>query len=430
MLTRRHEMSEVVLHTDEQLDIVFVSHYYPPEVNAPAVRVSELARHWSQAGHRVTVITGFPNHPTGVIPPEYRGEHFREETEGHVRILRTWVYAAANQGFLRRLLNYLSFMVSSVLLAGRHIARADVVIGTSPQIFVALSAWILSLWKRAPFVFEVRDIWPEEIQAVGAIRDRRVIWMLERLEMFLYRRAHLIVAVASGTVETLEKRGVSRSKLVLVPNGVDLREWRSENCNTARQRIGQNGEFIVSYIGTHGMAHGLDTVLDAASHLKSRDHLKFIMVGDGAEKARLERRAAELGLSNMEFTGQVSRNRVRDYYYASDVCLVPLRKADLFTRNIPSKIYEIMAASRPLVIGTHGESRLLVQRAGCGVAVEPEDSRELAEAIDHLYQWPELGARMGEGGRRYVETYHDRAMLAASYSDFLMRLTRGGEAHA
>lgn len=407
------------MHTDEPLNIAYVSHYFPPEVNAPAVRVSELARLWHTRGHRVTVLTGFPNHPSGIIPPEYRGRRVQEEEFSGVRVIRTWMYAAANKGLIRRTLNYLSFMLSAVTLGGRRLGRPDVIIGTSPQIFVAVAAWWLARRKRARFVFEVRDIWPEEIQAVGALNNRFALRVLEALEVFLYRRADRIVAVAQGTVDTLVARGVPREKLVLVPNGVDLGGWAASDRQGARARLGVDGEFVVSYIGTHGMAHRLETILDAAEQLSNLPHLRILMVGDGAERRRLEIRAHARALKNVEFVGEVSRDRVRDYYSASDVCLVPLRRAGLFTRNIPSKVYEIMASGRPMIIGTEGESRALIDDAGCGVAVEPENAKAVAEAILALHGRPEWAAQLGASGRRYVETHNDRALLADRYLDML-----------
>jgi glycosyltransferase involved in cell wall biosynthesis len=212
---------------------------------------------------------------------------------------------------------------------------------------------------------------------------------------------------------------VPREKLVLIPNGVDLDGWAASDRQRARARLGVDGDFVVSYIGTHGMAHRLETILDAAEQLSNLPHLRILMVGDGAERRRLEVRAHARALKNVEFVGEVSRDRVRDYYSASDVCLVPLRRAGLFTRNIPSKVYEIMASGRPMIIGTEGESRALVDEAGCGVAVEPENATAVAEAIRTLRGRPEWATQLGESGRRYVETHNDRALLADRYLDML-----------
>ncbi len=403
--------------------ILYISHYYPPEVNAPALRVSRLAKHWAKQGHRVTVLTGFPNHPTGVIPPEYSGRITAAEKDDQVNVIRTYIYAAKNQGYFKRILNYLSFMFSAIVLGLPRLPDVDVVIATSPQFLVAVAGYVISLFKRAPFVFEVRDIWPEEIIAVGAIRNRLVIRLLEWIEMFLYRKASLIIAVAEGTIDTLIKRGVPKDKIVLLPNGIDLEEFSdSINVEKIRSRHSLDGEFLVSYIGTHGMAHKLDTVISAAENLKSNNRIKFMMIGDGAEKERLERSARDRGLDNMLFLPQMKHEEVVDYYKASDACLVPLRKASLFTRNIPSKIYEIMAAGKPILIGTEGESRKLVERAGAGIAFEPENSDSLTESIRKLYDDRTLADRLGQNGRNFASSHCRRDRIAEEYMDNLMRI--------
>ncbi len=403
--------------------ILYISHYYPPEVNAPALRVSRLAKLWTKQGHRVTVLTGFPNHPTGVIPPEYAGKFTMTEKDESVDVIRTYVYATKNKGLLKRVLNYLSFMFSSIILGLPRLPKVDVVIATSPQFFVAVAGYLISLVKRAPFIFEVRDVWPEEIVAVGAIRNRLVIRLLEWMEMFLYRRASLIVAVAQGTIEILTSRGVPRDKIVLLPNGIDLDEFSHDiDVEKIRGRHSLDGEFVVSYIGTHGMAHRLETVVSAAEKLKDNDRIKFIMIGDGAEKEKLEKSTRERGLDNMLFLPQMKHEEAVDYYKASDACLVPLRKASLFTRNIPSKIYEIMASGKPILIGTEGESRRLVESAEAGIAFEPENAESLTDSILKLYDNRKLANRLGQNGLRYVSSHCRREKIAASYMDNLMEI--------
>lgn len=411
-------------------DVLYVTHYFPPEVNAPALRVSQLVEHWRKEGHSVTVLTGFPNHPSGQIPREYSGEWLRVEERHGVKVIRTWVYAAANKGTVRRTLNYLSFMLSAVAVGGWKCGRPAVIIGTSPQMFVAVAAWILSLWKRARFVFEVRDLWPEEIRAVDALRNRWVLGLLEALELFLYRRADRIVAVAQGTVDTLLARGVPRGKLGLIPNGVDLEQWPVPDRDEARRALGMEDGFVVSYVGTHGMAQRLETVLDAASGLLDQPRIRILMVGDGAERATLERLARSRGLTNVTFYGQVSHAQVPIFYSASNVCLVPLRRADLFTRNIPSKMYEIMASSRPLILGAQGESSDLVERAGCGLSVAPDDGPALAAAIRSLHERPDRAASMGASGRRFVEAHHNRRELARKYWNLLCEERASSESQA
>jgi len=407
----------------KQRSILYVSHYYPPEVNAPALRVSRMAERWAEKGNKVTVLTGFPNHPNGVIPGHYRGRKFMKENRDGIDIVRTWVYASPNKGFLRRVLNYISFMLTSVIIGVPKLPDIDVVVATSPQFFVAIAGYAISLIKRVPFVFEVRDVWPEEIVAVGAIKNRFIVGLLEWIEMFLYRQARLIVAVAEGTVEILTKRGVDPDKIVLLPNGVDLEEFTTPlDVESLRSRHSLDGEFLVSYIGTHGMAHRLQTVVSAADKLRDRSRIRFMMVGDGAEKQGLMEMSRQLQLDNMTFVPQLPHEDAVDYYRAADACLVPLRKAELFTKNIPSKIYEIMAAGRPVVIGAAGESRRLVQDAEAGISFEPEDVDDLVNSILKLYNDRDYAAQLGKNGFEYASRNCSRSEIADRYLGHLMEV--------
>lgn len=407
----------------KSLRILYLSHYYPPEVNAPAVRVSALSRCWGLLGHQVTVVTGFPNHPTGIVPREYRGKWFQKETEGNVTILRSFVYATPNKGIMLRVLNYLTFMFSAIISAVFRSGKQDMVIATSPQFFVAIAGFILSRIKRIPFVFEVRDIWPEEIVAVGIMKRGVIIKLLEKVELYLYRRASLIVAVASGTIEVLASRGVPRSKIVMIPNAVDVD--RFANCrhdHSIRDRFSLNGHFLVSYIGTHGMAHNLRIVLKAAERLKYRKDVRFMFVGDGAEKADLVTMQERLGLDTVTFVPQQERMHIPHYYATADLCLVPLRRASLFTKNIPSKIYEIMASGKPMLIGAEGESRQLVEQAQAGIAYEPDNDCDLADKILQLCDDRDLAERLGANGRAFASLRCRQSVVAEKYIGILSRL--------
>ena len=409
---------------DRKMNILYISHYFPPEVNAPALRVSEFSHHWAKLGHSVTVLTGFPNHPGGVIPEEYQGLIKSKEKHDNINVVRTYIYAAPNKGFFKRTMNYLSFMFSSIVLGTGSVGKADVLIATSPQFFVAVAGYFISRIKKCKFVFEVRDLWPEEIVAVGAIKNRFIIGLLEKLEMFLYRKANLIVAVAQGTIDTLIRRRIPKSKLVLIPNGVDIEHFQNGNGHV-KMTLGFQEKFVVSYIGTHGLAHRLETVLTAAVRLKDDQRIQFLFVGDGAEKQSLVNRARELGLTNVYFHDQIDRSEISDFYNASDLFLVPLRKADLFTRNIPSKIYEIMAARKPMIIATEGESRKLVEQSGAGIGVTPENSLELAEAIKFLLENEALRRQMGENGYAFVLANASRKKLADDYLKILQDMVHG-----
>src|SRR5262245_15614240 len=284
--------------------VLFISQYFPPQVGAPAALTYEPSRRWARLRAEVTVVTAIPNHPTGIIPEAYRnGTLFEEEVDG-VRVIRTWIYAAANRGVWRRSLNYTSFMASSLLQGVRRAGPADVVVATSPQFLVGLSGWAASRMRGVPFVFEVRDLWPDSIAALGVMQEGSVLRWLRRIEMMLYRQATRVVGVAQSTQTELVRRGVDPEKIVIIPNGADAEVFRDlEKYNGIRENLELGRKFVVSYVGTHGMAHGLETVLECADLLRGNTDIAFLFVGDGAEREQLVRRARELELDNTHFVG-------------------------------------------------------------------------------------------------------------------------------
>ncbi len=405
--------------------ILYLSQYFPPEMGAPAARVHELSREWAALGHDVTVLTGFPNHPTGIIPPEYCGQLIRRELIDGVRVIRTPIYAAANKGVVRRAANYLSYAASAASFGPVLTERPDVVIATSPQLLTAVSGYWMSALKRAPFVFEVRDIWPRSIVEVGALPAHHpAVWALERLELFLYARADRVVAVTDSFVDELAARGVPREKLRVVKNGVDLQLFRPlPRANDIRHELGlKPGDFMCLYVGTHGMAHGLQTILDAADRLRNRPEIRFVLVGEGAEKNALQERARWMKLESVTFVDQQPRGKTPLFLAASDLSLVLLKGKPLFKTVLPSKIFEILGAGRPIVLGVDGEARKVVEDASAGVFVQPEDPAALAEAILNLKANPTKCIQMGANGRAFVEANYSRKALAKKYVDILREI--------
>ncbi len=406
--------------------ILYVSQYYPPEMGAPASRVSQLARAWAADGHDVTVLTGFPNHPTGVIPPEYRGRPYIRREEDHgVHVLRTPIYAAPNRGVAKRSLNYVSCAASACTIGPWLTGRPDVVIGTSPQFLSAVAGYWLAKLKRVPFVFEVRDLWPRSIVEVGAMAgDHPIIKGLEQAEMFLYRHSDRIVAVTDSFVDEIAARGIDRSKISVIKNGVDLSMFTpGPRDNDVRERLGLNGKFVATYIGTHGMAHGLGTLLDAARLLKGDDRFRIVLVGEGADKAALMQRAKDEGLTNVIFVGQQPHKAIPDFVRAADVTVVLLKAKDLFKTVIPSKIFEFMGASRPIIIGVDGEARAIVESAQAGIFVPPESPDALVAAMRRIEADRAAADAMGERGRVCVEENFSRVALARRYLDILADVT-------
>jgi len=401
------------------LKILFLTDNFPPETNAPATRTYEHARCWVAAGHEVTVLANAPNFPTGKIFPGYKNKLWQREAMDGIAVVRVWTYVTANEGFVRRSLDYFSFAVSGAL-GGLFLPRPDLVVATSPQIFTALAGCILASIKRCPFVFELRDLWPDSIVAVGAMREGLLLRSLKRLEYWLYRRAARIVSVTNSFKRILVSNGIPPEKIVVVRNGVDFRAFApgSKPAELARD-LGLEGKFVAAYVGTLGMAHGLDSLLTVAERLRGRESLVFVLVGTGAEHARLEDTARRRKLDNVRFVGPVGKELVRQYWQLCDVALVLLRDAPLFRHVIPSKMFEAMATGRPIVLGVRGESQEILEEAGAGIAVPPEDSEALAEAILKMMDNPVLRRDMGAAGRRFVEEKFDRDRLASEMLDQL-----------
>jgi glycosyltransferase involved in cell wall biosynthesis len=400
--------------------IIIVTHYFPPETGAPQARLSGLAAAWAADGDDVTVITGMPNHPTGVIPPEYRGAVRRRERRDGYRVLRTWLYATPNEGMARKTIGHLSFMISSVLLGGRASGPADVIVVSSPTFFAFGAGWLLARLKRARLVVEVRDLWPAIFIELGVVTSRPVIRLLERLELAAYAAADTVIVVSDGFRANLIGRGVPAGKVHTIRNGVSPGEFDPDAPadTRLRTRLGAGpGDCLVLYAGTHGISQGLTSVADTAAQLTD-EAIRFAFVGDGADKQRLRQRVSELGLRNVTLLPGVPHEQVPALLAAADVCLVPLRDVPLFSSFIPSKMFEYLAAGKPVVAALAGEAAQILREAGAWV-VPPADSEALAVAIRALAADPQRRQAMGRQGRCYVEKHFDRGALAQLYRKLL-----------
>jgi glycosyltransferase involved in cell wall biosynthesis len=415
--------------------ILFFSHYYPPEVNAPASRTAEHCRAWAAAGHDVTVVTCAPNHPSGKVYPGYRNRLWQIEMIDGVRVIRVWTFLAANQGFLLRTLNYLSYLIS-VTLGMAWLPSGEVAVSTSPQFFCGLAGLAARRLKKVPWVLEIRDLWPESIVTVGAMRKGLAVRLLERLEALAYRRADRIVSVTDSFVPHIVERGGDRAKIVVIKNGVDFELFtRRAAIADIKPQLGLEGRFVAAYVGTHGMAHGLGVILEAAERLRHDPRIAFLLVGDGAERAGLEQLRKERRLDNVIILGQRPKNEMPNIWAATDASLILLRRSDLFKKVIPSKMFEAMAMQCPIILGVEGEARALLDEAGAGIAITPESGEELAAAVARLAGDPVLAARFGSEGRAHVREHYDRARLGRRYLDFLGEaaaagLNRGAQARA
>lgn len=400
------------------MHILFLADNFPPEKNAQASRVFERACYWVKWGHRVTVITCAPNFPEGKVYAGYRNRWYRTEEISGIRVVRVKTFIAANAGRYKRIADFLSFMGSSYL-AGLVQERPDVVAATSPQFFAAISGWALSTMHRRPFVFELSDLWPESIIAVGAMRPSLALRWLEHVELFLYRQAGAVVALTGSFKENLVRRGIAAEKVSVVTNGVEQSRFspRARDWELGQSLGIERHHFTVGYIGTLGMAHGLQNVLDAAARLR-HDPVRFLFVGPGAEREALMAEAERRGLENVIFVAPQMKERMPAYWSLCDVALVHLKDTPLFRTVIPSKLFEAMGMGLPLLLAApEGEASRIVRGENAGLHIPPSDAESLAEAVRFLQASPAYVARLAAASLaaapRWSRERQAREMLAA-----------------
>lgn len=407
--------------------LLFISNYFPPEVNAPATRLIEHARQWVADGHGVDVMTSVPNFPEGRVYEGYRNRYQEDQVDG-IDVRRVPMYVAENKGTLRRTLSYVSFMLSCILYCRRVRQRPDVVVATSPQFFAAIGGYVVARLKRAPFVLEVRDLWPESVVAVGAANRGPIIRFFERIERFLYRRSDHIVVVTDAFKRNIIGKGIAPEKISVLKNGFDVDSLASELdpkiLDEMRRDFALDGKFVASYIGTIGMAHGVEVLLEAARRSTDED-VVFMIVGTGAERARLEKMQEEMKLSNVRLIEKQPKERVAYLLELTDVSIVHLRDTPVFRTVIPSKIFEAMALRRPIVLGVRGESEEMIRASGAGLPIEPENAEDLLTAVRRLKADRALYDRISQAGFEYVHAHHDRKVLARRYWTILEDIVRG-----
>ncbi len=404
--------------------IFYFCQYFVPETAAPAARVSELSRAWAEKGHDVTVVTGVPNHPSGQVPLEYRGVIFRRERIGLVKVWRNWLYATPNEGIVRKTLSHLSFMLSTLILSVPRLRRADVFIVSSPTFFVVMTVCFAHWLWRKPYVFEVRDLWPGVFVELGILKNRWLIKALETLEMFLYRRAALVVVVTDSFRDVLVRRGLASAHVEVITNGVDTSAFLPKPSAGLALRVahGIQSPFVVLYIGAHGISHALSTILEVAHQFRNDPSVCFLFVGDGAEKKRLVELAKERQLTNVQFLPSQPRDTMPSWYASADIVLIPLRNIPVFDTFIPSKMFEVLSCERPIVASVRGEARRILERSGGAVVVDPEDATAIAESIRTLRSDPERSEELAKNGGVFVRRDYDRSVLATRYLGLLQAI--------
>lgn len=398
--------------------ILFLTENFPPETNAAATRVHERACYWVKSGHDVTIITQAPNFPQGRLMAGYRNRWRQVEERDGMRVVRVKTYIAANDGFLGRTVDFVSFMITAVIVSLFE-RRPDVVVATSPQFFAAVAGWMVGALRRAPFVFELGDLWPASIVAVGAMRQSRLLRMIETLELFLYRRAAVVVALTASFKDDLVSRGIAADKIAIVINGVDLPRYapRPRDEDLARAWNLQD-RFVIGYVGTHGMAHGLHNVIAAAEITRDRHDLAFLLAGPGAERDALIADAKARGLNNVIFLPPQPKEAMPAVWSLCDVALVHLKDSPVFADVIPSKIFEAMAMGLPILMSLpKGEATAIIEGEGVGLCVAPEDPQALANAAVKLLDDRELRNTLAEAAQDaapgHSREFQASAMMAA-----------------
>ena len=364
--------------------ILFFSENFPPETNAAATRVYERALYWVRDGHEITVVTCFPNFPEGKVYRGYQNCWYKVENMSGIRVVRVKTFIAPNEGIVLRTLDFLSFLVSG-FIASLFQRSPDIVAATSPQFFSAVCGWMAAAIRRRPFVFELGDLWPASITAVGAMKPNPLLSMLERFELFLYRRSAAVAALTPAFKQDLVRRGIPPGKIAVVINGVDLERYAPRPANIElTEKLSLTDKLVIGYIGTHGMAHGLESVLEAADHLRN-EPVAFMFVGTGAAKDRLVAEAKRRALNNVHFVPPQPKAHIPDYWSICDAALVSLINQPLMSTVIPSKIFEAMGMGVPiLLIAPPGEAQAIVEQRRAGICLPPQDPLALAESVRSL----------------------------------------------
>ncbi|MCE5270915.1 glycosyltransferase family 4 protein [bacterium] len=385
------------------MKILMLTQYFYPEVGATQTRIYEFARNLIRHGHEVTVITEVPNHPIGIIHEQYQGRLFILEEVDDIRVTRVWVWARQKKNFFNRILFYLSYMVMSFFAGLFDRRRYDIIFATSPPLFVGVSGYLLSIFKRGRFVLDVRDLWPAAATALGELSNKRIIFLAEKIERILYKNAAAIIAVTRGFCDYIARNGGDPKRIHYIPNGTVEDIFRPLAPDPELKRsLGLEGRFIVTFAGTLGIAQGLWSLIHAAKLLRNYNEIALLFIGDGPMKKSLIELTVDLRLNNVFFHPQVPVNNINQYLNISDVLLVSLKDDPVFDSFIPSKMFDFMACGKPIILSVNGEARRIFDAAAAGIWAQPENFYEMSDAIIRLYEDPALSRSCGENGRRFV----------------------------
>lgn len=402
------------------MKILFLTDNFPPEVNAPATRTYEHCREWVKQGAEVTVITCFPNFPEGRVYAGYKNIWRKTEYVDGIKVIRVWSYISANKGLLKRILDYISFSVTAFITG--IFQKADIIIATSPQFFTALTGRTLSFWKRKPWIMEVRDLWPESIKTVGAMKDNLFIRYFEKEAQWCYRSADKIIAVTDSFKSEIIKKGFSADKIEVIKNRANIELYKSQPKNKKlQQELKIEGKKVLGYIGTHGMAHKLDYILDCAKELQLKKlPFHFLLIGNGAEKSKLLEKIKTEKIENVTMLDSIPKNEVPKYLSVLDAAIINLRKSDLFKTVIPSKIFETAAMQIPILLGVDGEARSIIENFGAGLYYEPENKNDFITKAEMIVNDVKRIDNYKKGCEKLANVF-DRKVLAKKMFDVIKK---------
>ena len=400
--------------------VLLISQYFPPETGGTPNRLLSIAKGLREAGHEVHVLAEKPNHPEGIIREDYRDGIFEERTYEGIPVTYTWVYTHPEKNFLKRLAFYLSFMAMAIVGALRKKGDFDVVLASSPPLFVGLSGWLAARLKDAKFVFDVRDIWPEVAVAMGALSNPITIRLAEQLERFIYNRADGITAVTSSFCNHIQEVASEKIPMRRIMNGTMPEVFHQDSRREEmRAQLGIQGKYVVTYAGNLGLAQGLPHLIEAADRLQENEEVEFVLLGSGPVKEDLIQEANIRELTNVRFLDRVPLEEAAAHMAASDALLVPLEDHEIYRQFIPSKLFDSMASGRPILLSVDGEARTILEEAEAGLYYPAEDGEALAKRIEWLVDHPEKGKKMGRNGRVYARENCTRAVQAQKMADFL-----------
>ncbi len=409
------------------MKLLILTQYFPPEVGAPQNRLYELALRLKSKGIDISVLTAMPNYPQMIVHKEYKGKCYCKEDMNGLKVHRSWIYVSKSKSIIPRLLNYFSFVFSSLWFGLFKIRKQDVLLVESPPLFLGITAYLLSRAKGAKMIFNVSDLWPESAEKLDIISNKTLLSMATKLEEFCYRKSSLITGQTQGIVRNIQSRFPNK-RVYWLKNGVDIKFYdvnktQSES-NAWRKANGYSDEdFILFYGGIIGHAQGLDIILNAAKILEDKPRIKFVMLGSGPEKERLLALKEELKLNNLEFYDAVPKSKMQEIIMDMNATIVPLKKLDLFKGAIPSKIFENLALKKPVLLGLEGEAKeLFIDEGNCGLSFEPENTEDLVKQILVLYNNPELSKQLGENGLKYASENFNRYKIAEGLFEELRKL--------